>query len=215
MNEKYRKIDPGLPERLGGNLKTLEQVYDSSFTQLVEKDLPETAVKCGAGINEERKLVLKYFEKEVVADTDTRKLYYDEGQKDVDIFSATIILHYINTADGEALSGKWISYRELPDGMFYFRTIAGVLEPLLNKYEDSFKLLVKKVKQHNGRISSGFKNGVIIYPFPYFPVMLILEEKSEEFDADVRALFDSSASHYMKTDIVKGLLVNIVRLLTG
>ena len=62
------------------------------------------------------------------------------------------------------------------------------------------------------RKSSRFKNGVIIYPFPYFPLMFILEEKSEEFDSDLRVLFDSSASHYMKTDIIKVLLVNIVKI---
>jgi hypothetical protein len=45
--------------------------------------------------------------------------------------------------------------------------------------------------------------------------MLILEERDEEFDADMKALFDSSASHYMKTDIVKVLLVNIVKLITS
>ena len=42
------------------------------------------------------------------------------------------------TADGEPASGNWISYRELPDGMFYFRTIPGVLEPLLDRYEGFF-----------------------------------------------------------------------------
>jgi hypothetical protein len=215
MDEKYREIDPGLPERLGGNLKTMKQVYDSTFTLLRGKNLSETAVKCGASFEEDGNFVLKYFEKKVVMDIETGKLYYREDKKDLDIFSATIILHYIVTADGEALSGKWISYRELPDGMFYFRTIPGVLELLLKKYGDSFELLAEKARMLGGKISNDFKNGVILFPFPYFPVMLILEEKSEEFDADLRALFDSSASHYMKTDIVKVLLVNIVKLMTS
>jgi hypothetical protein len=215
MDEKYRKIDPGLPERLGGNLKTLEQVYDSAFEKLKERDLYETAAKCGAIIEEDTKLVLKYFEKEVETDIEAGKLYYREDKEDLDIFSATIILHYIVTADGATLSGKWISFRELPDGMFYFRTIPGVLEVLLDKYGESFELLAEKAKMHGGRVSSEFSNGVILYPFPYFPVMLILEEKSDEFEADLRALFDSSASHYMKTDIAKVLLVNIVKLMTS
>ena len=48
MDEKYRKIDPGLPERLGGNLKTLEQVYRTSFDLLAGMDLSEVSVRCGA-----------------------------------------------------------------------------------------------------------------------------------------------------------------------
>ena len=31
-----------------------------------------------------------------------------------------------------------------PDGMFYFRTIPGVLEPLLERYEDSFESMAIK-----------------------------------------------------------------------
>ena len=214
IEDRYKNIIPGKPERIGGNLKTVEQVYYSSFTFLNKEDLSEIALNCGASLEGDQKLVIKYFKEKLIIDISSKKLYYWKGRKDLDIFSATLVLHYIINADGKPLSGKWISYRELPNGMFYFRTIPGVLELLLNKYEDSFELLAKKVEEYDGKKSSEFKNGVIIHPFPYFPVMLILEEKSDEFDSDMRALFDSSAFHYMKTDMVKVLLVNIVKRLT-
>jgi len=213
MDEKYRKIDLGLPERLGGNLKTLEQVYESSFSELKEKDLSEVAVKCGARTDPDKTLVLDYFKKAIKIDLKNCKIAYADSGEKVDLFTATIVLHYILTADGEPISGDWISYRELPDGMFYFRTIPGVLEPLRQKYETSFKKLLESTSQYSGSKSRSFNNGAVIYPFPYFPVMLILEEKTEEFDSDLRVLFDSSAPHYMKTDIVKVLLVNIVKML--
>ena len=65
MDEKYRKIDYGLPEKLGGNLKTLEKVYDSAFSELKEKDLQEVAVKCGARVGSDNILVIDYFKKTV------------------------------------------------------------------------------------------------------------------------------------------------------
>jgi len=113
------------------------------------------------------------------------------------------------------LSGKWIAYRELPDGLFYFRTIPGVLKPLLKKYESSSELLIKKIEMHKGKRSPDFTNGAIIYPFPYFPVLIILEEKSEEFEAAIRVLFDSNACHYIKTDMIKMVLVYMARLLAS
>lgn len=215
MDEKYRKIDPGLPEKLGGNLKTFEQVYESSFDFLENADLSDVSARSGADLKKSKKLNIKYFGKDLTIDIGSRKIHYGESGNEIDIFSATIILHYIKTSDGTALTGNWISYRELPDGMFYFRTIPGVLEPLLEKYGDSFDAIAEKVYENGGEKSSDFKNGVIIYPFPYFPIMLILEEKSEEFEADIRALFDSSASHYMKTDIVKVMLINLVKILSS
>lgn len=214
MDEKYRKIDPVLPERLGGNLKTLEYIYRSSFAGLKKADLTEISVKSGASLHEERNIILRYFSRYIKIDTAAEKVNYQDSGREVDMFNAVIILHYITTADGEPISGKWISYRELPDGMFYFRTIPGVLEPLLVKYEDSLELLLEKAHKYGAIKSRDFKNGIVIYPFPYFPVMLVLEEKTEEFSADLRVLFDSSASHYIKTDIIKVLLVNIVKLLT-
>ena len=66
MDEKYRKIDPGLPERLGGNLKTLEQVYDSGFSELKDKDVQEVAVKCGARIDANNILAIDYFNKIII-----------------------------------------------------------------------------------------------------------------------------------------------------
>jgi len=204
-------MDVGLPG--WGNLKGLEQVYDSFFELLEGKDFSGVAIQCGSDMENGRKLVLKYFGKEIIIDVGSSKVYYREDHEEIDILSAAIILHYITTADGTALTGNWISYRELPDGMFYFRTIPGVLRPLLDKYGESFESMAEKVEKYGGRKSSDFKNGTMIYPFVYFPILLILEEKGEEFEADIRVLFDSSASHYMKTDIVKVLLVNIVKAL--
>jgi hypothetical protein len=44
-------------------------------------------------------------------------------------------------------------------------------------------------------------------------VLFIIDEKDKEFDANIRVLFDSSASHYLKTDVIKTLLVYIVKKL--
>ena len=99
--------------------------------------------------------------------------------------------------------------------MFYFRTIPGVLVPIVKKYERSSTELIKTVEKHGGKKSPAFDNGAIIYPFPYFPMLVVLEEKSDEFEADVRVLFDSNACHYIKTDIIKMILVYMARLLTS
>ncbi|MBN2072505.1 MAG: DUF3786 domain-containing protein, partial [Actinobacteria bacterium] len=64
-----------------------------------------------------------------------------------------------------------------------------------------------------GRISGDHKYGVVIYPFIRFPVMAILDEMDEEFGASIRLLFDKSSQHYMKTDVIKLLLVYMVKLL--
>jgi hypothetical protein len=129
------------------------------------------------------------------------------------LFSSTIILHFLLTADGTPLSGEWILYRELPGGLFYASTIPGVLQPLAKKYESSGGKFLGKLLEIGGEKNKNFKFSGLIYPFKKFPVLLIIDEKDEEFDANIRVLFDSSASHYLKTDVIKILLVYIVKKL--
>jgi hypothetical protein len=139
--------------------------------------------------------------------------YNSNELEPLDLFSSTIILHYLLTADGTPLSGKWILFRELLDGLFYGDTIPGVLQPLVKKYEYSGQEFLRKILDNGGKIYKDFKFAGVIYPFERFPILFIFEEKDEEFTADLRVLFDSSASHYIKSDIIKTLVVYTVKKL--
>ena len=222
MNDLENRIDSGTAKNLNGNKKTLDRVCDGFFKILKNRDLEDIALKTGATIIGSQRLGLLFFGGEVIVDLETEGIYYKEGSsggktqnsKKLDIFSYAIILHYLVNADGAKISGEWISYRELPDGMFYFRTIPGVLEPVRQKYKNSAEDLIKKIEGSGGHRSSDFKNGGVIYPFKNFPVLVIIDEESEEFDASLRILFDRNGSHYIKTDVVKMIIVYLARSLS-
>lgn len=222
MNDLKNRIDADTAKNLDGNKKILDRVCDGFFKILKNSDLEDIALKTGATIIESQRLGLLFFGSEVIVDIETEEIYYKEGSsggktqnsKKLDIFSYAIILHYLVNADGVKISGEWISYRELPDGMFYFRTIPGVLEPVRQKYKNSAEDLIKKIEGSGGHRSSDFKNGGVIYPFKKFPVLMIIDEESEEFDASLRILFDSNGSHYIKTDVVKMIVVRLARILS-
>ncbi len=222
MNELENRIDGDTAKNLNGNKKTLDRVCDGFFKILKNSDLEDIALKTGATIIGSQRLGLLFFGGEVIVDLETEGIYYKEGSsggktqnsKKLDIFSYAIILHYLVNADGAKISGEWISYRELPDGMFYFRTIPGVLEPVRQKYKNSAEDLIKKIEGSGGHRSSDFKNGGVIYPFKNFPVLVIIDEESEEFGASLRILFDRNGSHYIKTDVVKMIVVYLARSLS-
>ena len=217
-------------KNLNKNYELFERNYENSFSELINKDLEDIAGKVGAQMNSRSELLLGFFEKLVLIDSDRREIYdlthkhlsdkhkYESDFKKfepLDLFSSTIILHFLLTADGTPLSGEWILYRELPGGLFYASTIPGVLQPLVKKYESSGGEFLGKLIEIGGEKNKNFKFSGLIYPFKKFPVLFIIDEKDEEFDANIRVLFDSSASHYLKTDVIKILLVYIVnKLLT-
>ena len=139
--------------------------------------------------------------------------YKNTSVRPLDEFSSSIILHYILNADGSPVKNEWIQYRDLPDGLFYSATIPPVLQQLVTRYRENGKSFVEKILSLGGKRSDFGKYSAIIHPFKRFPMLFILDEADDEFEASVRVLFDSSAPHYMKSDIIKTLVVYVVKKL--
>ncbi len=211
--EFIHNLQPEIAGNLNKNYELMGKNYDASFEELAEKDLELIAGSSGAKIMGNQKLTLEFFNKQIIVDINKREMHEDEKTESLDAFPASLILHYLLNSDGTPLFGEWIPYRELPDGLFYASTIPGVLQPLLMKYESDGSALVGRIVGLGGKAYSDFKNAGILYPFSRVPVLFVLEEKDEEFDGTLRVLFDRSASRYLKTDIIKTLIVYMVKKL--
>ncbi len=233
MENFSKKIDANLNK----NYELFSNNYLRSFDDIAKKDKLAIAKNTDSILVNDR-LFLHFFDKPILIDASVRKMYIlnkkykepllksksitkinfhfdlDSLEKDsmeLDMFSSSIILHYLLTADGTPITGEWINYRDLPDGMFYSSTILGVLKPLLLKFETDGTAFVDKISEIGGISNKSFKHAGTLYPFKRFPILFIFEEKDEEFDAGIRVLFDKSASHYLKSDIIKTLLVYTVK----
>lgn len=199
----------------------MEDEDSKLFSKLLKKDMFKVAGCTNSELAGDNVIKLDFFNKKVVVDLNRRKVFYPveggtgikEKEKVVDGDSSTLILHYLLAADGTPINGTWISYRELPGGLFYWKTIAGVLEPLKKKYGSDGEGFLNSSVRIGGVKYSKFRYSSIIYLFKMLPVLMILDEKSEEFEADVRVLFDRSASHYMEAYGIKLLVILIVKKL--
>lgn len=218
MNNLNINLDPEILENLDKNKETYVNIYNSSFEKLAKIEIGNISKRTKSEVIDRTKLKLNFFENKVFLEIKNKKIYYLEesqknGKKYLDIFSSVLILHYLLNADGTPLANRWISFRELPDGLFYWRTIPKILEPLVRKYESSRDKFLTKIMEIDDKINKGFEHGSVVYPFKMFPVLMILYEKDEEFEASSRVLFDSSASHYLKTDVIKLVVACIVKKL--
>ncbi len=215
MDDYNLNIPPEISKNLNGNRENPGRICKNLFEELAGSDISDIAKKSSSEIYGSSKIKLHFFESEVLVDIDCQKIYLfserdQDEKKSLDVFSSSMILHYLINADGSLLEGRWISYRELPNGLFYAQTIPAVLQPLASKFENSLEEFINKAVKIGGKRTDDFSNGAIIYPFKMFPTILILDEKDDEFEANIRILFDSSAPHYLKTDIVKMIIIYIV-----
>ena len=193
-------------------------IYNKMFKELTGRDIKIIANNANGQLVDDKRIKLSFFERELIADLGKEKIYYiknkkaDEGEY-IDTYSSSLILHYLLNADGTPLAVSWISYRELPGGLFYWQTIPKVLEPLVKEYESNGEGFLKKTIEIGGKKYDQFKFAAIVHPFKMFPVLIVLDEKSTEFEANIRVLFDGSAPHYLKTDVVKLIVIYIVKKL--
>lgn len=219
MNNFFKNLSPEISENLFKNYQLFGKNFQNYFYELSKQNISDISFNSNSEIIGENKIILSYFNNQVLVDLKEKTVFYIKitdnkdflKESEVDLFSSSLILHFLLNADGTPLIGEWISYRELPDGLFYSKTIPEILKPLINKFKNNGKLFLEKAIQMGGIINNSFKFSVVIYPFEMFPALIIFEEKSEEFDADARILFDRSASHYLKTDIIKTMIVLIVK----
>lgn len=215
MDNYNLNIPSEISKNLDGNKENPGRICKKMFEELAGSGLEDIARRSGCEIYGSNKIKLHFFENEVLVDINIQKIYFfsdldQDEKKYLDIFFSSIILHYLTNSDGSLLEGRWISYRELPNGLFYGQTIPGVIQPMASKFESSPEEFVNRALKMGGKRTDDFTNGVIIYPFKMFPVILVLDEKDDEFEANIRILFDSSAPHYIKTDIVKMVTIVIV-----
>lgn len=218
MNKFSANIPSEAIRYINKSRDNFKKLYDRMFEALSARDINSILNNTASLLTDNKKIKLSFFEREVIVDLDENNIYYTGDKKAgrgeaLDKYSSSLILHYMLNADGTPLTGEWISYRELPGGLFYWKTIPAVLEPLVKEYGSNGDRFLKRAFKIGGEKYTGFKFGSVIYPFKMFPVLIILDEKSEEFEASVRMLFDRSAPCYLKTDVVKLIVVYIVNKL--
>lgn len=112
-----------------------------------------------------------------------------------------LVLDYLARADGSSPSGRWLGFRELPHGGFYWQAFQGYsgddLVRALNREMASFRRGAERLG------GSPVALGDAAYAFralPNVPLAVVWWEGDVEFSPRAAVLFDAVASHYLPTD---------------
>jgi hypothetical protein len=112
-----------------------------------------------------------------------------------------LFLHYFHKADGARLADRWIAYRELPDGMFYFHAFQGYTGTRLVKaFANDLSRFKEAASRAGGEALSHGDAGFMYRPLPRVPMAVIYWRGDDEFPPNASVLFDASAGHYLSTD---------------
>jgi len=140
------------------------------------------------------------------------------GEEAVPMRDKILILHYFTRAKGTPLSGRMITYKELPDGINYFPVFhKRAIQPVINYFGTEPHRLVDTARMLGGRKADYGDTAVTINAFSHVPVTIVVWQGDEEFSPEGSILFDSTISDYLSNDDIHTLCENItwrlVRLL--
>ena len=140
---------------------------------------------------------------------------YDHLSRPLTDFQLAMLFYYLLKADGIPLSGKWISFADLPDGRVYSAAFQGYSGDEVVK---AFGLNLDAFRNacfSAGGTAANLANAAFTFqPLPHVPLMITYWLGDEDFPSSCKILFDESASHYLPTEayaILGSMLVRRLR----
>lgn len=125
----------------------------------------------------------------------------DNEDSEVPILEQVLILHYMNAMEKRPVSGKWIAYREIPGGGFYYSTfVKRAIDPVKKVFGNDPEALSAVSGKVGGRAVESGDVGLEFFVLPKVPLQLILWEGDEEFSPEANILFDETVSRYLSPE---------------
>ena len=123
------------------------------------------------------------------------------GEEAVPVRDKILILHYFTRARGTPLSGKLITYKELPDVINYYPTFfKRAIDPIVNHFGKEPSRLPDVAETLGGHKADYGDIAVTINAFSRVPVTIVLWQGDEEFAPDGNIMFDSTIPDYLPTE---------------
>ncbi len=181
-----------------------EKAFALALEELKKGNLHHVASKSGARVVEKDGglgLELPFIDRFVRIGVPEGSFSDEKTGGDIPIQEKVLILHYLNKATGGKVMQDWVTYREIPDGSFYFAAFAGrAINPFKATFGDKPDVFDQVAPLLGGTPVEEGDTGFLFVPFPHVPMKLILWRGDDEFPAEANILFDRTVSEYLSAE---------------
>lgn len=163
---------------------------------------------------ENNKISIPSLAKTFIVDLNTWDVHDSSGNQ-VERITQILTLHYLNAGKKVELTGRMVTFKELPSAFiyqepFYKRSI----QPLIKHFGYSRGLLTTAGQKLFGNSASFKDESITVYPFPLTPLTLVIHWGDEEFAPNGNILFDASIINYFSIEDCTILASWVVRELS-
>lgn len=116
-------------------------------------------------------------------------------------FQLALLFYHLLTADGTAVSGRWVSFADLPYGRMYNTAFQGYSgDEVARDFGFDLEAFRRACLSTGGSEGSLASACFHFQPLPRVPLMITYWLGDEDFPSTCKVLFDESASHYLPID---------------
>ncbi len=180
--------------------KIYKKVYEEACERLLNSDI-ERQLKNAALRYETRAgafaITIPFFDETILLTVPGIAFKSAKGSN-VTLVTKIILLHYINTANGNPSGDKIVAYEDIPGCRHYHPVFEKrVTKPLQSAFGHDKNAFLEAGVALGGKKEEHGDASITLYALPRVPVTFILWEGDEEFTPLVRALFDPSITGYL------------------
>ena len=190
---------------LGDNPNPLGNRVEEIRQTLKDKNPESLAARTGAIYNPKGdsggEFKLAFWSRDVILNSpDFSGVYVDNGDQ-LNTFELMMLAYYFNVCDGKPMKGEWISFNQIPGGMFYAQAFQGYSGNELAKVFGNNAEAFQEANEKLGGRREFFGNLAYSYQvLPRVPVMVVYWLGDDDFPSSYRILFDANAHHHLVTD---------------
>jgi hypothetical protein len=128
------------------------------------------------------------------------------SDEEVPLKDKILLLHYLLQAKGTPPSAKTITYKELPEGVVYFRTFhKRAIKPLTDNFGSNPSKLLEAAADMGGQKADYGDAAITINAFKKVPITFVLWRGDEEFPPEGSILFNANITDYLSIEDINVL----------
>ena len=212
-------LDPSARDRLNGNIEQAvnmerirEQQLEELRKELADADILTRAAVLGGRVESDR-LVLTCLGKDFSID----RRGSVASQCHTHAWFALPLLDYLLHCEGVVPSGRWVPFRELPQGRtwapLYERRCEQPLRKLADGYSDLFDDLVHLFSGTATPSAFNADISVMLHPFPLVPLLVSYWRPEEGMESKLHLFFDDQAERNLPVGSLFTMATGIARML--
>lgn len=190
--------------------------------KILTRDVKEMARKAGGEIEEsgDVKLIKFHFLQDLCQirfKEGEIRIEFQNSEKEVSLTDQVLIAHYLLGVSDEPETGEWITFRDIPDGHFYYDAfLRRARDPFLKTFGEKPGLYEKVAPMIGGVPVKGI--GDVAFDFRVFPkitVRIVLWRGDEEFPPEANILFDRNIQFFLPAEDIAYMSGGVVYRMMG